>query len=281
METNRVKYPRTYHFFNSPNLQNDDRKLETYDGFYHNPTTKTECPNCQGGRILMFGGCNECYGARYVSTGPTNPREVIATIKMDGENTTMYSDHIHARSLDSAHHESRTLVKQIHGQLRNLIPSDLRVCGENMQACHSIYYTGLPAYFIIFNIWQGDTCLSYEETMMWVDEFRHNGIQCAYVPIFYRGPFNIDWITDSYFRNCPGHEGFVVRDIDSFSRLDFSTHCGKFVRKGHVQTSEHWLNERMLPNKLRASRDEAIRCWSRSDFFEGKTESPGVCNNEL
>ena len=239
----RVKYPRTYHFHNSPNLQNDDRKLETYDGFYF--TDKT-------------------------------PRQVVATIKLDGENCTMYNDHLHARSLDSGHHESRTIMKQIHDQLKHLIPDGMRVCGENMQACHSIYYTGLPAYFMIFNIWQGDTCLSYEETMMWIDEFRAQGVPCTHVPIFYRGPFNIGWITDSYYRNCPGHEGFVVRDIDSFSLVDFSTHVGKYVRKGHVQTTEHWLNERMIPNKLRVSRDEAIRCWSRSDYFEGKVEVPWV-----
>lgn len=263
METTRVKYPRTYHFFNSPNLQNDDRKLETYDGFYHNPTTKTECPNCKGGRILMFGGCNECYGSRYISSGPTNPREVIATIKMDGENTTMYSDHIHARSLDSAHHESRTLVKQIHGQLKHLIPNDLRVCGENMQACHSIYYTGLPAYFIIFNIWQGDRCLSYEETMMWIDEFRAQGVPCSHTPIFYQGLFDIDIITKIFKQNFEKHEGFVVRDIESFSLVDFSSHVGKYVRKGHVQTSEHWLNERMLLNRLRESTDETILCYTR------------------
>jgi hypothetical protein len=56
---------------------------------------------------------------------------------------------------------------------------------------------------------------------------------------------------------------------------------GKYVRKGHVQTTEHWLNERMIPNKLRVNRDEAIRCWSRSDYLEGKIEGSGVCTNEL
>ncbi len=268
METIRAKYPRTYHFHNSPNLQNDDRKLETYDGFYK------YCP-CSG----YGNGWDEC---AYCSSAPQGrvPREVIATIKLDGENTTMYRDHIHARSLDSAHHESRTVVKQIHGAIKHLIPDGMRVCGENMQACHSIYYTGLPAYFMIFNIWQGDICLSYEETIMWVEEFKAQGIMCEHVPVFYRGPFNIDSITDSYFRNFPGHEGFVVRDAESFSLLDFSTHVGKFVRSGHVQTTEHWLNEQMIPNRLRI-KNEAIRCWSRSDYFEGKTKDIGIRSNEL
>jgi hypothetical protein len=247
----RIKYPRTYHFYNSPNLQNDDRKLETYDGFY-----KTKAIKCEQHGFEFCAVCERKF--------ETVPREVIATLKLDGENTTMYGEHIHARSLDSAHHESRTIVKQIHGQIKHLLPDRMRVCGENMQACHSIYYTGLPAYFLIFNIWQDDLCLSYEETMMWVHEFRHNGIQCAHVPVFYRGPFDIDHITRMYQQFYVSHEGFVVRDIDSFSLVDFSTHCGKYVRKGHVQTSEHWLNERMLPNKLREFADESILCYTRN-----------------
>lgn len=33
--------------------------------------------------------------------------EVVITEKRDGENTSLYSNHMHARSLDSKHHESR------------------------------------------------------------------------------------------------------------------------------------------------------------------------------
>lgn len=220
----KVKYPRTFHFHNSPNLQNDDRMLLDYSGFLEDG----------------------------------NPIEVIATIKMDGENTTMYNDHLHARSLDSAHHESRTYVKSIHNSMKHLIPEGMRVCGENMQAKHSIYYTGLPAYFLIFNIWQNDICLSYEETMMWVDEFKFQGVPCEYVPTFYHGPFSIQHITDLFHLNCFGHEGFVIRDINSFSLLDFNKKVGKYVRKGHVQTDEHWINQKITFNQLRKSSDEPL-----------------------
>lgn len=36
---------------------------------------------------------------------------VVITEKMDGENTTLYRDGLHARSLDSRHHPSRNWVK--------------------------------------------------------------------------------------------------------------------------------------------------------------------------
>ena len=65
----RIKYPTTPHLPFSLGIQSDDRRVQTLDG--------------------LVG------------------REVVVTEKMDGENTTMYVDHIHARSLDSRHHPSR------------------------------------------------------------------------------------------------------------------------------------------------------------------------------
>jgi hypothetical protein len=68
-------------------------------------------------------------------------KEVVVTEKMDGENTTMYRDHIHARSLDSAYHPSRTWVNNLWGKINYLIPEEVRLCGENMFWVHSIVYT--------------------------------------------------------------------------------------------------------------------------------------------
>ena len=42
-------------------------------------------------------------------------KEIVVTEKLDGENTTMYHDHIHARSIDSANHPSRNWVRALHG----------------------------------------------------------------------------------------------------------------------------------------------------------------------
>ena len=88
-------------------------------------------------------------------------REVVVTEKLDGENTTMYTDYIHARSLDSHHHPSRDWVKQLHGEIGYKIPVGWRVCGENMYARHSIVYYDLTTYFYGFSIWdETNTALS-------------------------------------------------------------------------------------------------------------------------
>jgi hypothetical protein len=49
------------------------------------------------------------------------------TEKMDGENTTIATDYIHARSLDSRHHPSRSWVKNLHGIIAHDIPLGWRV----------------------------------------------------------------------------------------------------------------------------------------------------------
>ncbi|KIF06359.1 kinase, partial [Streptomyces sp. RSD-27] len=67
-------------------------------------------------------------------------REVVVTEKLDGENTTLYPDGLHARSLDSGHHPSRTWVKGLQGRIGARIPAGRRICGENLYARHSLGY---------------------------------------------------------------------------------------------------------------------------------------------
>jgi hypothetical protein len=50
----------------------------------------------------------------------------------------------------------------------------------------------------------------------------------------------------------PGHEGFVVRNADSFMLSDFENSIAKFVRRNHVQTDEHWMLKEVTPNKLKS-----------------------------
>ena len=87
---------------------------------------------------------------------------IVVTTKMDGENTTMYRDGIHARSLDYKRHPSRDWVKNLHGKIAHEIPEGFRICGENLFAKHSIHYTNLPSYFMVFSVWDRCTCLAWE-----------------------------------------------------------------------------------------------------------------------
>lgn len=178
-------------------------------------------------------------------------KEVVATEKMDGENTSMYRDHIHARSLDSLHHPSRTWVKSIHGTIAQNIPEGWRVCGENMYAQHSIKYDSLKSYFLVFSVWDDtNTCLSWQDTEEWADL-----LGLLTVPVLYRGPWDEQAIRNLYnpSTDVGTKEGYVVRVASSFDYSDFGKSVAKYVRRGHVQTDEHWMLKEVVPNGIVSS----------------------------
>lgn len=186
---NYVKYPRTYHLKFSPGVTRDDRMLASH----------------------------ECFEGK----------EVVMTLKMDGENTTMYRDRVHARSLDSKRHESRWWVQRLQGQIGQDIPEGWRVCGENMYAKHTIPYQGLPSYFLGFSIWNADNiCLGWDETLEW---FSLLGL--ASVPVMYEGIWNEEAIKLAFPREHGGNmcEGFVVRLREAFHYSQFRASVAKYV----------------------------------------------------
>lgn len=209
--THYVKYPRTYHLPWSDGLNEDDRVLESIEHFRN--------------------------------------KRIIVTKKMDGENTTMYSDYIHARSIDGRSHKSRDWVKQFWSTIAHDIPEQWRIVGENLFAEHSIHYDDLESYFYGFQIWNDkNVCLSWEETLDW---FKLFGI--IPVEILYDGLFNesvikllgkdLVWEKD---------EGYVIRLAEEFSYSDFRKSVAKYVRKNHIQTVKHWMyGQEVIPNKLK------------------------------
>ena len=212
--THYVKYPRTLHLPWSEGIHKDDRVIDDTSGLV---------------------GC-----------------DVIVTEKLDGENTSLYSDHFHARSVDGRHHPSRDWAKNFWSGISHDIPDGWRICGENMYAEHSIHYGNLESYFYGFSIWTDrNECLSWDDTLEW---FELLGI--APVPVLYQGVYSeaaIQALYDSK-RDWSDREGYVVRTIDGFNYGGFRNHVAKFVRKGHVQTNKHWMmGQRIVQNELRAN----------------------------
>lgn len=210
---NRYKYPKTLHFPWSPGLQNDDRLIQSLDGFVG--------------------------------------KRVIVTEKLDGENTSMYNDGIHARSIDGRHHPSRDWVKAFHGQIQHYLNEHERVCGENVYAEHSIRYENLDTYFYGFSLWHADFCFSWDTTLI---RFEEMGI--TPVPVLYDGIWNEEYIRklgEMIMNEEPGDpcEGYVVRTADGFKIDDFQKCVAKFVRKDHIQTDEHWMAKPVVPNGLK------------------------------
>lgn len=171
-------------------------------------------------------------------------REVVVTEKLDGENTTLYRDGLHARSLDSGHHPSRARVKALHGRVGRLIPEGWRVCGENLYARHSIAYDDLDGHFYAFSVWDGDACLDWDATVAFT-----RGLGLPLPRVLYRGAYDERFLR-SLKLDTGRVEGYVVRDAATFTLGEFGERVAKWVRPRHVQTDTHWMHAAVVPNGL-------------------------------
>ena len=95
--------------------------------------------------------------------------DIVVTEKLDGENTNIYSNYIHARSIDSKRHPSRDWVYKLHSEISFNIPANIRISGENVFAKHSIHYDKLTTYFYVFAIFQDNICVGWDELEEWCD----------------------------------------------------------------------------------------------------------------
>ncbi len=171
-------------------------------------------------------------------------REVVVTEKLDGENTTLYPDGLHARSLDSAHHPSRTWVKGLHARIAHAIPDGWRICGENVYAQHSIGYADLESWFYAFSVWTGEYCLDWDTTVRFT---RRLGIPVP--PVLWRGTFD-ERAIQALRLDLSRQEGYVVRTVAGFDRAEFADRVAKWVRPAHVQTDVHWMSAPVVANGL-------------------------------
>lgn len=176
-------------------------------------------------------------------------RDVIVTEKMDGENTSVYADHIHARSLDSRHHDSRNWIKSYAAQyIQPVLAPGERVLVENVYARHSIAYNQLPSFAWIFGVFHRTLVADWDYV-----ELMASTVGLPTVPVLYQGPFDrhrIESVIASL--DIEHQEGIVVRSREAFDVSEFSRHIAKWVRPGHVQTDQHWTR-RWVPNKMRGN----------------------------
>jgi len=208
------KYPRTYHLPWSPGKSSDDKVLKNVDHF--------------------------------------KGKSVVVSLKLDGECTTLYRDHLHARSLDSKDHPSRHWLKSFHAKIKHLIPEGWRVCGEDLFAKHDIAYIDLPSYFIAFSVWDNkNRCLSWRNTVSFCEDV------FSVMPVFHQGEWfpGIERLLDYKFNKfnyefTDKHEGYVVRLSEGFDYKDFGKSVAKYVRAGR-NIDEHWMFKSIIKNKLR------------------------------
>lgn len=207
--TDYIKYPRTYHLPWSEGLTKDDRIHPDISFF--------------------------------------TDKEIVVTEKMDGENISIYTNYLHARSIDAQSHWTQSYVRQLQGRIGYDIPSGWRICGENLFAKHSIEYNNLQDFFLMFSIWNGkNECLSWQDTVEWAELL---GLKT--VSVIYQGIYNENIVKKCFKNNS---EGYVIRLANKFNYGQFRFSVGKFVRRNHVQTSNHWKFERIEKNSLTISK---------------------------
>jgi len=204
-----VKYPRTFHHPTSPGVQSDDKILHDLGAFE---------------------------GA-----------EIVVTEKMDGENTSLYTDGFHARSLDTGYHPSRDWLAGFHATIAFRIPPGWRICGENLYARHSVVYTDLPSYFLGFSAWNvANDCLSWDDTLAFF-------AQIGVTPVrqVFRGRFSPTLLGElGAALDTDRQEGLVMRLAGSFPYTAFPQSVVKWVRRGHVQSDRHWSKGPLVANEL-------------------------------
>lgn len=215
------KYPRTFHFQFSKEIHDDDKVIQLH----------------HLGNFL-----ND---------------EIIVTEKLDGSNACLkYEEGVFARS-----HQMPTFepwfdyLKSLYYSIRHLMNPDLWIFGENTYAIHSIEYTSMQDYFYVFNIYNTvkKEWLSWDEIVI---ESERLGLEV--VPLVFKGRIttiaelsklcDLELLKPSFLGG--NREGFVTRVASAIPEDEFQNKVAKYVRRGHVQTDEHW-KKNWKPQKLK------------------------------
>lgn len=187
---------------------------------------------------------------------------IVISEKLDGSNTALEADACYARTHSGVPtHPSFDGLKALHAAIKHEIPLGTQLFGEWVFARHSIEYTQLPGYFLLFGarhlnyVPDLDEWASWEEIEMWAE-----CIGIPTVPVLFKGTVSsenkLQDLVEQFMVQpsvCGGiREGVVVRVADLFDDTDFPSCVMKSVRANHVNTDTHWKHQKIIKNKLKA-----------------------------
>lgn len=213
-----AKYPRSFHLPWSPGGTNDDKRLHDVSALV---------------------------GA-----------EIVITEKADGSNLTYTRHDVFSRSHSGPPaHPSFNLAKATHARIAHLLSEGISVFCEYCYAVHSIAYERLPDYSLVFGV-RDDIAGIWWDWDMTVAQAAELGLPT--VPLLFRGTVSSEEelraLTEKLAREPSAlggaREGVVVRRAGQFPDAEFGKSLGKWVRKDHVQTDEHWMHQAITPQKL-------------------------------
>lgn len=182
---------------------------------------------------------------------------LVVTLKMDGSNVVLTREKVAARNGFDAPHPSFDALKAEHAKLAHLIPEGVQVFGEWLLAKHSIHYVGdlaLDSYLQVFGVY--DTRLRLWASWGGVEALAKS-LGHPTTPVVARVRAEKEHEVSRQLERlawgavAKGHEGIVARVAFPFHYGQFGTHAAKFVRPNHVQTNDHWSQQRIVKNALR------------------------------
>jgi hypothetical protein len=216
------KYNRTFHFPWSPGATNDDKIATSITGLIGVP--------------------------------------IVLTEKVDGSNTSLESTGCYARThTGPPTHKSFDQLKALHASVKHLILEHTQLFGEWCYAKHSIEYSELPGYFLLFNVryFNDDgppNWGAWWEVETWAEE-----IGVPTVPVLFKGTVSsekeLKELIESFMNQpsaCGGiREGVVARVAKEFIDDDFPFCVQKCVRANHVNLdNKHWKYQEIVKNGL-------------------------------
>jgi hypothetical protein len=172
--------------------------------------------------------------------------EIVMTEKLDGENRGITNEGCYARShvdftTSRWSNYSRTVLWP---RIKDWIADDVCLFGEDLEAIHSIEYSELTDYFYLFGIRDKTTWQSWDAV-----ELVATLLEVPTAPVLFRGVVNseeelkqivVDLVSKPSKLGSNIMEGVVIRPTAEFEDDSFSKSVFKWVRKDHVQTTEHW-----------------------------------------
>lgn len=191
-----------------------------------------------------------------VDVSPLVGPELVITEKCDGSNLTYTAKAVFSRSHSGPPaHGSFDLAKATHGRLRHLISEGISVFCEYCFAVHSIEYGALPSTSLVFGV-RDDVAGRWWEWDMVAAQAADLGLPT--VPVLFRGAVasaaELEALTTSLSARPSafgGHrEGVVVRLAGAFPDARFAQSLGKWVRRDHVTTDEHWMHQSIKAQRV-------------------------------
>lgn len=210
---------------------------------------------------------------KMADTAAFQGREVVVTLKRDGQNTSVYgpdprgdgAGYVHARSTGPLATPDSDRMKALAAELGADIPVDWRVVGEDMTRTHGIRYTNLAPgprwFFEVFSVWsEANQSLDWDTVATWSALL---GLRT--VPVVYRGPWDEAAVRRAgnvtTYDGDPV-EGYVVRVASEYSLAEHRRLVGKFVHAdfqpgGPTDPGRKWRYSAAVYNQPRSSGEES------------------------